>query len=122
LDSSKKDAQKRLPEAEACKRDIEHAEWAMQHGRWDMARDHLTAATSRATQSVHLLLQRMRCYIHLEQYPEAVSDGASALKLDSSNIDAYQVRVARVWEEIMREMGGLVCCIQRVCVCTCVLR
>jgi hypothetical protein len=63
----------------------------MQHGRWDMARDHLTAAMSRATQSVNLLLQRMRAYIHLEQYPEAVSDGASALKLDSSNIDAYQV-------------------------------
>jgi hypothetical protein len=46
----------------------------------------------RAAQSTKLLLQRARCQMNMGNLEEAVSDCATVLKMDSSSLDAYEVR------------------------------
>jgi len=94
LDSEKKDAQKRLPEAKACWDAIHQGDFAMRAGRYDIAVDQYTEAMkpSRAVQSTRLLLQRARGQMHLGRLEEAVSDCAAVLKMDGSSIEAYELR------------------------------
>jgi tetratricopeptide (TPR) repeat protein len=100
LDPNKKDAQVRLPHAQACSAALVRADVAERNRNWPAAISALSDAMSdgRATASPTLLLRRAR--MHLESkgpeqakgLEQAMSDSAKAIKLDSSNAQAYALR------------------------------
>lgn len=93
-DASKKDAIKRLPEAQACARAIAAAASAERGRQWQVCVDRTSDAMAdgRAVQSVPLLMQRARCYVMIGRHHEALADTGKVLKIDKGNMAAYELR------------------------------
>jgi tetratricopeptide (TPR) repeat protein len=94
LDPNKKDAQVRLPQAQACAAALVRADVAERNKNWPAALSALTDAMAdgRATSSPALFLRRARVHLEMKGLEQAMVDSGKAIKLDSSNALAYALR------------------------------
>jgi tetratricopeptide (TPR) repeat protein len=94
LDPNKKDAQVRLPQAQACAAALARADVAERNKNWPVALSALSDAMAegRATASPALLLRRAQVHLDMKELEQAMSDSAKAIKLDSSDARAYALR------------------------------
>lgn len=92
----KKDAVKRLPEAQACAQHIANAVSAERHRQWPRCVAELNEAMqpTRAASSTQLLMMRARCFTGEGKHHEALADTGKVIKIDKANLDAYEVRAA----------------------------
>jgi len=94
LDPSKRDAQARLPHAQACAAAVERADYAARAGDWRGQRDALDAAMEpeRATASPALMLAHAEASLAMGDLDQAVADAARVLKMEGGNLAAYALR------------------------------
>lgn len=94
LDPKKKDAQKRLPDADKCASHVQHARRQIQARNFKDAVLHLTEAIdkTRAGLSPVLLLLRAEANIGQGHYEEAIADSGKVLKKQKNNMQAYLTR------------------------------
>jgi len=84
-----------IPEAriaEECKNQIIAAENFYERGEWQNALDFLNLAISHTDQAPELYMQRAKIALELMDYYSTVSDAGRVIKMESNNIEAYQLR------------------------------
>lgn len=94
MDPAKRDAQARLPHAQACQAALERADYAQRMGDLAGVRDALSAAmeNDRATAASNLLMQRAEASFALGDWEQTMADTARVLKMDGATVDAYLLR------------------------------
>eukprot|EP00588_Corethron_pennatum_P012053 CAMPEP_0194278944 /NCGR_PEP_ID=MMETSP0169-20130528/12799_1 /TAXON_ID=218684 /ORGANISM="Corethron pennatum, Strain L29A3" /LENGTH=439 /DNA_ID=CAMNT_0039023267 /DNA_START=323 /DNA_END=1642 /DNA_ORIENTATION=+ len=84
-----------IPEAriaEECKDQIIAAENFYERGDWQNALNFLNSAIGHTDQAPELYMQRAKVALELMDYYSTVSDAGRVIKIDSNNIEAYQLR------------------------------
>jgi DnaJ homolog subfamily C member 3 len=81
-----------LPNTATCKNALVSAEKAIQMGRWQAAKDNFNDALRVADAAASLYLQRAYAHFHTGDQFEAIADTGKALKLESDNLEALELR------------------------------
>lgn len=94
LDPKKRDAQKKLPEAQKCAHLLRQARQLMDRAQFQGAADTVTNAidNTRAGTSAALLLLRAEAYLGAGRYYEAIADSGKVIKREKNNLAAYVMR------------------------------
>lgn len=93
VDSTKKDAQKKLPEARECASLLRQGDAHFGRHQWQAALEMFDRVLQiKGLSSAPLLLKKAECEFHMGQFHEAAATTAQVLKLDKGLLRGYELR------------------------------
>lgn len=79
-------------DATRCRLAVREADFAYDRHLWAQARDNINEALRFAESSPTLFLRRAWCYFQMDEHYESISDTGKALKIESDNLEALELR------------------------------